>query len=85
MIKKKIHTLQFTQNKKDIERAKRLLGLPEYSNPTEDELIQQIRERMEELSKSHRRTMRRLKFQFWAVLFGTLAFLVISIYLMIKH
>ena len=85
MIKKKIHTLQFIQNKKDIERAKRLLGLPEHSQPTEDELIQAIRERMAELSKDHERTMRKFKLQFWGMILLAAASIVATVYLMVKH
>ena len=85
MIKKKLHTLQFIQNKKDIELAKRLLGLPEYSNPTEDEILEQLRERMNELSKKHQKNMRKLKFQFWAMILVAVASVVATVYLMIKH
>ena len=84
MIKKKLHTLDYIQNKKEIERSKRFLGLPEYSNLTEDELITQIRERMNELSLKHKRTMRWLKFQFWLMVFLAASSIVATVYLIVK-
>ena len=84
MVKKKLHTLQYLQNKDEIERIKRVLGLTEPSSPTNDEIIERIREKMEKLSNEHKKKMRSLKIKLFVLGFIALGIVTSIVYSIIK-
>lgn len=84
MIKKKLHTLQFIQNKEEIHRLKTMMDMLEDID-SQQETLRRVREEMDKLSIKHKKYMRKLKLQFWFLLLASISSVIITFYLMIKH
>jgi len=80
MIKKKLHTLQFIQNKEEIHRLKTMMGMLE-DIESQQETLRRVREEMDKLSIKHKKYMRKLKLQFWLLLLASISSVVITFYL----
>lgn len=85
MIKKKLHTLQYLQNKESIQDELRRLGLLEHREMYGEDLLNNLRSKMEELNRQHKKSMRRAQIFFWSTMVGCISMIGFLLYLMITH
>ena len=78
MIKKKLHTLQYVQNKEEIERALKLL------NDFDADHLEVIKEQLELMRIRNKNYMRRLKLRFYTQLIGCFLIITGFLYLIYK-
>lgn len=82
MIKKKLHTLQYLQNKEEINDEIRRLGLLERQELLDEELLTHLRSQMEERDRNHKKYMRKMEIGFYLTLGGLGIGLIIMFYLL---
>lgn len=85
MIKKKLHTLQYLQNKESIQDELRRLGLLEHREMYSEDLLNNLRSKMDELNRQQKKSMRRAQIFFWSTMVGCISMIGFLLYLMITH
>lgn len=82
MIKKKLHTLQYIQNKKEIEDIKRLMNMLGNVGVGQDEFIQKMENSIELLIEKEKKYMRRLQLFTLFILLGGISLIAFITYIL---